>query len=185
MSKAWLLGGAVFLGALLLGSVIVALLDEAEPLAEGTPEAAVQRYLTATEDQDYKLAYGLLSATLRDECTLEQFYGGSPAPESRIGDSRITLEETRTVDDTAFVTVRVAHLSGGGPFGTEESSFEHRFTLKREAGEWRLSEYPWPYFQCGSVKAPRVIIEEARPRTSPTPTPAPVSETQEAPPQSR
>ena len=56
MSRAWLLGGAALLSALLIGSVIVALLDEAEPLPEGTPEAAVQRYLKATEDQDYKLA---------------------------------------------------------------------------------------------------------------------------------
>lgn len=174
MSKAWLLGGGVLLGALLVGSVVVALLDEAEPLPEGTPEAAVQRYLKATGDQEYKLAYSLLSATLQEQCTLEQFYGGSPAPESRLGDNRITLEETKTIDDTAFVTVRVAQLRGGGPFGTQESSFEHRFTLRQEIGEWRFAEYPWPYFRCGPFKVPPVVIE-ATPVVTPTATPAPAS----------
>jgi hypothetical protein len=182
MSRAWLLGGAALLGTLLIGSVIVALLDEAEPLPEGTPEAAVQRYLKATEDQDYKLAYSLLSATLQDNCTLAQFYGGSRGPGSRVSDNRITLEETKTIDDTAFVTVRVAQLRGGGPFGTQESSFEQRFTLRQEAGEWRVTEYPWPYYRCGPFRAPPppVIIEQATPGTDPTATPAPAprSETQ-------
>ena len=66
MPRAWLLGGAALLGVLLIGSVAVALLDEAEPLPEGTPEAAVQRYLKAAETEDYQLAYSLLSSTLQE-----------------------------------------------------------------------------------------------------------------------
>ena len=175
MPRAWLLGGAALLGVLLIGSVAVALLDEAEPLPEGTPEAAVQRYLKAAETEDYQLAYSLLSSTLRKHCTLEQFYGASLDHGDRIGDSRITLEDTDTLDDMAFVTVRITNVRGGGPFGTQESSFERRFTLGREDGEWRLTEAPWPYYRCDPPNPPSVVTDQPTPEPAPVPTSTPDS----------
>ena len=175
MPRAWLLGGAALLGVLLIGSVVVALLDEAEPLPEGTPEAAVQRYLKAAEAEEYRLAYSLLSPTLQEQCTLEQFYGASLDHGDRIGDSRITLEDSKTLDDTAFVTVRITNVRGGGPFGAQESSFERRFTLGREDGEWRLTEAPWPHYRCDPPKPPSAVIDQPTPELVPTPRPTPDS----------
>ena len=152
MSRGWLLGGAVLLGALLIASVAVALMKREESLPEGTPGATVQSFLLAVEAEEYTLAHGLLAEDLKAECALDQFFGTARPPESRLKNDRVTLERTKTVDDTAFVTVRITRFHGSGPFGASESSFEERFTLRREAGQWRFSEYPWPFFSCGPYK---------------------------------
>ena len=62
------------LAALLIASVVVALLEREEPLTGGTPEAAVQRYLEAVEDEKLELAFSFLSADLMEHCTVEEFF---------------------------------------------------------------------------------------------------------------
>ena len=168
MTKAWLVGGIALLGALLVTSVIVALLEREEPLPEGTPEATVQRFLKAVEAEEFKLAHTLFGDDLKEHCRVETLFSGTPREESRLEDNRITLERTMIVDGIAVVTVRVTEFLGGGFFGSSESSFERRFTLRQEEGQWRFSEYPWPFSQCRS-------FEPVRPR-SPQDTDPPVPE---------
>ena len=174
MTRNWLIGGGIFLTALLVVSIVVALLEGEETFAEGSTEKAVQDYLRAAEDDDFETAYSFLSAELKDECAIEEFAGGSVPGLGALGDDRITLEKTDTVGETVFVTVRVSQLRGSGPFGTSESSFEQRFSLREENGQWRFTEYPWPFFRCGPFKperAPRLPPPTAVP-VQPTQTPA-------------
>ena len=173
MSKGWLIGGAIFLGLLLIASVIVALLDKEETLPEGTPEATVQAFLKSVEDEDFELAYGFLSEELMQECTVERFAGGNAHARDRLKGDRITLEKTATVKDTVFVTVRVTRFHGSGPFGSSESSFDQRFALRQEEGQWRFTEYPWPFFRCGRFEPEPV--RRVAPTPEPTPTPSPAS----------
>ena len=167
MTRGWLIGGALFVGALLIASIAVALLEKEEPLPQGTPEAAVQAFLRALGDEDLETAYNLLSRELKQECTLSQFFGMSRYEEGRLKEDRIVLEGTRMVDDTAFVTVRVTRVHSPGLFGPSESSFEQRFVLRQQDGEWRFSEYPWPFFHCAGKPAP---VPPGSPEP-PTPTP--------------
>lgn len=165
-----MIGGAIFLVALLVASVVVALLDREASLPQGTPEAAVQLYLGAVKDERYESTYGFLSKELQKECSLEQFAGGNDPGRHLLKDQRVTLERTATVRDTVFVTVRITELQSGGPFGSGEWSHDQRFALRQEEGQWRFSEYPWPFFRCGP-------FEPERPKLAPTPTPAPPTPT--------
>ena len=161
MAKGWLIGGALLLGALLVASIVVALVKDTELLPEGTAAAAVQRFLIATQDEDFELAHGFLSEDLKTECALDEFFGGSVR---RMRDNRITLVATRTAGETVFVTVRIAEFNRGGPFGTSEFSFEQRYSLRQEGDRWRFTEFPWPFFQCGVFKPQRVPVTPDVPR---------------------
>ena len=176
MAKGWLIGGGAFLVVLLVASIIVALLEREEPLTAGTPEAAVQQFLRAAEAEDLALAFDSLSAALQEECSLQEFGGRGYPTRNQLGDARITLEKSQVVDDTAFVTVRISQFRGSGPFGTSESTFEQRYSLMREDGDWKIAEYPWPFFNCGPLKPmpirpPPRAPEEVRVEPTPAPTP--------------
>ena len=172
MPKAWLIGGAVLLVALLVASVIVALLDREDTQPEGTPERALQLFLDAVRQDDFELAYSFLSEELKEGCTVEEFVGGNFPKRDRLRDDRVTLESTATVKETVFVTVRVTQFRGSGPFGASESSFEQRFALRQEEGQWRFTEYPWPFFRCGPFEPVKPTPE---PSSTHTPSPVPQS----------
>ena len=172
MTRGWLIGGAAFLAALLVASVIVVLVETETQLEEGTAEAAVQGFLKAVETDDFKLAYSFLSKELKADCPLEEFFGGSRFPERRLKGDRITLEDTTAVGDAVFVTVRVTSFQSREPFGPSESSFEQRFTLVQDEGEWRFTDYPWPFFRCGAFEPVPAEPPLRRP-PEPIPTPAP------------
>ena len=155
MSRGWLIGGGVFLAALLAGSVAAALLERDASFPEGSAEAVVQRYVKAVEEDDWEAAHALLAAELREECPVEELFAdrGGWAP-YRIthsgdrGDRRVTLEETRTLGETLLVTVSVAGSRMSGPFGVDRWSYRTTYSLAEEDGEWRFSEYPDPFYDC-------------------------------------
>ena len=155
MSRGWLIGGGVFLAALLAGSVAAALLERDASFPEGSAEAVVQRYVRAVEEDDWEAAHALLSAELREECPVEELFAdrGGWAPYRVVhrgdrGDRRVTLEETRTLGETLLVTVEVTESRFEGPFGTSSWSYEVQYSLTEEDSEWRFSEYPDPFYDC-------------------------------------
>ena len=181
MQRAWLIGGGVFLAVLLVASIVVGLTQRTTDLPEGTPERAVQLFLRAIEEEDFKSAYSVLSEETQRECNIEHFVGAGFRPERLMKDSRVTLKNTRLLNGTAVVEARVTQIGSNEPFGASEWSHEERFTLKQESGEWRLSEYFWPRIGCtGPFPDERVRRamapeeQEEQPPPSPTP-PAPAS----------
>ena len=148
MTKWWLIGAGVVLGALLVGSVVLALLSKETVFAPGTPERAVQDLLRAAEDAEIETAYGMLSEELHEKCTLQGFLDATGYSFNNYEDIRATLRDTKVVDDLTLVNVRVTEFYGGGPFDSGESSYDRRYTLRQEAGEWKFTEYPWPYDYC-------------------------------------
>ena len=171
MSNTWLIGGGAALAALLVASILVAVIEGDHEFEPGSPEAAVQTLLRAVDSEDLESAYGLLSDPLREQCTLENFASGSSRPIRDFGNQRLVLEDTRTVGDTVFVDVRVTEFQGGDFFGSHYS-FEQQYALRLIDGQWRFSQYPWPFFQCGPFKP--ALEEPARPApTAVVPTPEP------------
>ncbi len=160
MTKIWLIGGAAFLAILVIASIIVALIQTEQTLTEGSPEAAVQGFLRATESEETQIAYDFLSDDLKSECTLENF-GGRRFERNRVDDSRIVFEKTEMVDNTAFVTVQVTQFYGRGPFGTSESTRSEQFSLTKEAEQWKFVRHPFPYYSCGPFPPVREIIRVA------------------------
>ena len=148
MSRIWLTGGAIFVAALLIVSIVVALTQGEESFSEGTPERAVQLYLKAVQDEDYEAAYSLLSEELSEGCTVEQFATNAARSGDSLRNNWVSLKETKRLDGSAIVIARVSHISGNGLFGADEYSYDQPYTLKNEDGDWRLTENPWPYYGC-------------------------------------
>ena len=171
MPKIWLIGAGSLLAILLVASVVVALVQRVEPLAEGTPERAVQLYLEAIADGDLEAAHNLLSAELKEECSIDDLVRRSYATKE-LEDSRITLEKTDHVGGNAIVTAKVTTLRSNSPFGSSENSYDRRFTLVEEDGSWRFTSNPWPYPGCMKP----VQVDRPTPAPVPTATSTPVTE---------
>lgn len=148
MSKMWLFGAVTLVVALVVGGVTVALIagrGDVQLLPSGSPEGVVQRYLLALEGEEYREAYDYLSDDVRRECRYEHFLRGASSTE--IGQSHVTLEGTRVVDDRAQVKARFTIFDPEGLFGPSERSYDRTFHLELETGQWRLGsipETPWP-----------------------------------------
>lgn len=138
MARAWLIAVVVFVGALVVAGLVVALVTnrQAETLPADSPEGAVQRYLLALEDRRYDDAYGYLSAGTKAICPRSQFLRYASYREVR--DVRMTLEETRRFDSSAVVVTEVTVFDIEPPLQPQEYSYEQTFDLRLEAGEWRL-----------------------------------------------
>lgn len=160
MTKIWLIGGAAFLTILVVAAIVVALTQTEKPLTEGSPEAAVQGFLRATEAKETQIAYDFFSNDLKSECPLEDF-GGRNFGRGQIDDSRIVFDKTDVVDGTAFVTLQVTQFYGNGLFGSSESTHSEQFTLSKESGQWKLVRNPWPYYNCGPSSPGRETIKVA------------------------
>ena len=154
MTKWWLIGAAVFLGVLLVVSIVLALTSRETEFAPGTPERTVQDLLRAAEDDDIETAYGMLSEELRGKCELKNFADGGRYRFSDGRDIRAMLRDTKVIDDITFVDVRVTRFRNSGPFDSGESSYDRRFALQQEqeGGEWKFTEYPWPYDYCDETE---------------------------------
>ena len=148
MTKWWLIGAAVFLAVLLIASIVLALTSKEAEFTPGTPEHAVQSLLRSVEADDIETAYAMLSQELQQKCELKNFADGGRYRSGDDRDIRATLRATKTIDDITFVNVEVTQFYGSGPFDSGESSYDRRFALQQEGGEWKFTDYPWPYDYC-------------------------------------
>lgn len=138
MPRVWLIGMAVFVVALAVAGLIVALVTSrgAATLPADSPEGAVQRYLLALEDEDYREAYAYLSASSQRACSFEDFLQNASYRDVR--GSRMTLEDIRRLDGTAIVTAEVTVFDLDVPFDPYEYTYRETFNLRLEEGQWRL-----------------------------------------------
>ena len=148
MGKWWLIGAAAILVVLLVVSIALALTSKDTEFAPGTPEHAVQSLLRSAEADDVETAYAMLSQELQQKCKLKNFADGGRYRSGDDRDFRATLRETKTVDDLTVVSVEVTRFYGNGPFDTGESTYDGRFVLEQEDGEWKFADFPWPYDYC-------------------------------------
>ena len=150
MAKWWLIGAATSLAVLLIASIALALTSREAEFAPSTPEYTVQTLWRVAESEDIKTAYTMLSQELQQKCTLKNYMDGSGVPFSirNSRNSHVTLRDTQLVGDITFVSVRVTRFHGSGPFDSGESSYDRRYALQQEEGEWKFTEYPWPYDYC-------------------------------------
>jgi hypothetical protein len=174
MAKCWLIGGGGFVGVLLIASVVLALVRSEASFPEGSPEAAVQIYLRALQDEEFATAHSLFSAELRAECSLDDFRSGLIDYKGAIADQRVILEDTDDSNETVAITARISRISDSGPFGVSEYSSRQVFTLRQEDGAWRFTKQPRPFFGCDRLDpTPDFDPQAAEPKLAPEPGPAP------------
>ncbi len=136
------------MAALLITSVVAALFRDEAEFAPGSPEAAVQNYLRALNNDDFHAIYDGLSPELQEKCSIEDMFKFSDRWQT--GEKRITIDNMRTFDDTTFITVRIAQFQRVDLFSSGEYSFDETFALKQFDGSWKLSQLPWPHFHCST-----------------------------------
>ena len=92
-----------------------------------------------------------MSAQLLDTCTFQHFRESLRDIQPGVRkdqDLRVTLIDTKPVDDTVEVSVRITRFRLDPPFGGNEYSHGERFVLERIDGAWRFTDPPWPMRWC-------------------------------------
>ena len=160
-SSRWLAGLALAVVVLAGVSMIIALVDRRggpSLLPEGTPEGTVHRYLLAIEKGETEAAYDYLGPEVQETCDSQHFrdsqrgFLGGGFQENQ--DLRVTLVDTREVEDRVEVQVRITRFRFSPPFGADEYSHGERFVLKQSGGRWAFIEPPWPMRWCPQAEKP-------------------------------
>ena len=154
--------GVVLLAVIAVVVTLAAGSGDPEPLPEGSPEAAVQRFILAINDGEYSTAYRLLDEDVRNQCFENHFR--TRVSNGRNTDMRVQLESVDRFDDEADVTVKVRTFSGSPPFDFSESNYTAFFQLRNLDGEWTILNAPQPFSGCG------LNLRQPVPPSSPTPT---------------
>ena len=139
-----------------------------EPLPEGSPEAAVQRFIVFIDDGNYLPAYRLLDEDARSQCVANDFR--ATVSRGRSTDMRVRLHSVDLFDGEASVTVEVRTFSGSPPFDFSESNYTATFQLRDVDGAWTVLSAPWPFSGC---RFDRRLVPTPPPTATPTPTPTP------------
>ncbi len=171
-SARWLAGIRAGVVAIAIASIIVVLAIDPDgvTLDENTPEGTVQRYIQALQDEQYDVAYRLLSAEAQAECTLSNFR--SQGRFGRDQDTRVRLDRVIEASDGTEVRLEMVNFSGISPFEFDFTFEDGRYTVNYLVNEtddgWRVSNAPWPYTDCGY----RLRVPVPEPTATPTPAPA-------------
>lgn len=148
-------GGIVLLAALVAGAVFAANRGGATYPA-GSPEAVVQEYFQALIDDRPDDAAALFADELTGNCPPGMVDRGGYVTVTRVVLDNITRTTTSGGADHAVVRVRVTERWGEPLFTADESTFTEVITLTEEGDGWRISEPPWPYFECWPVPTAEV-----------------------------
>ncbi|SOC51423.1 hypothetical protein [Ornithinimicrobium cerasi] len=134
---------AVVVGILVLLAVVAGVLSATRgegDLPAGSPEAAVQDYVSRVYDRDLEGAAAVLDP--EGGCTVEDLERNVHEP-----DGRVVLRSSEVDGDTALVRVELVH-GEDGPLGSGEWAQEESFTLERSQDRWVITGEPWPVFGC-------------------------------------
>jgi hypothetical protein len=142
----FLLGILIFIGLLVIVSVALFMVRR-EPQtysAEDTPAGVIHNYVLALQNRDFPRAYGYL-ASKDNKPTLDAF---RQAFLNRTLDTSNTALQIGNTDmyasDQALVDVTVLYASGD-PFSSGSSS-NSTASLEKQAGAWRITNMPYPYW---------------------------------------
>jgi hypothetical protein len=131
--------GAGILGIVVLGVVVVLLAEGREPQAyePGTPEAAMQAYLAAWDNDDASAAYDYFSNSIKATVSREDYIGQSRAF-GDAGANRATFIDRVEGDEsqvTVFLTVEEYYGEGLG----ESYTSQRNVRMVHEDG-WKIDE---------------------------------------------
>ena len=137
-------GGIV--ATVVIAVLIVVVLGDRPPPAfpAGTPEAALQGYVAAWEDEDLEAAYAYFSTSVKGTVPFDQyrqaardqgtFSGG--APQQR----RVTIDKVELDGERAEVYLSIEYsFEGGLPFGGGYRD-TRTIHLVKEANDWKIDE---------------------------------------------
>jgi hypothetical protein len=151
-------------GTVVAAVLIVVVLGDRPPapFPAGSPEAALQGYVGAWEDENLEAAYAYFSTGVKSTLTFEEYRqvaqdqgNFSGAPQRR----RVTIDRVELDGESAEVYLSIEYSSDGGPFfggGYRDTRTIH---LLKEAGDWKIDDpllglEPGPFEKSGFDIAP-------------------------------
>jgi hypothetical protein len=165
-SNRWLIVAGAVLAIIIAGSIAAGTLRDGETeFPPDSPEAAVQRYVRAVENEDAVAIRDALTPAAQQRCELASIRNALRAPDGR--DLRVTLRDSRVTGDRAVVRVRVTESTGSSPFDSGSYDHDETFDLVRVNGAWLIEQPTWPVY-CPPL-VPTVVIT---PTPASTPAPA-------------
>lgn len=135
--------GAGILALVVLGGAIVLLAEGREPetFAPGSPQAAMQDYLAAWDEDDYEAAYAFFSDDVQADASLDAYesqaraYGGGFADGSRA----TFIDEVEGDEERVTIHLTIEEYFGGGP-GAQSYRSQRQVRMVHEAGGWKIDE---------------------------------------------
>lgn len=114
------------------------------PFPPGTPEAALQGYVGAWEDEDLEAAYAYFSRGVKATLPFDEYrqvvrdQGNFPggAPQQR----RVTIDKVELDGERAEVYLSIEYSFDGGPFFGGGYRDTRTINLVREAGDWKIDD---------------------------------------------
>jgi hypothetical protein len=117
--------------------------SNAPPLAAGTAEGTVQRFLLAVQSKDYLTAYNYLvppPTPIDLKSPPRSFdYFSSSAQNMPAHTWKANLGKTTIDGDSATVNITLEVFTSGGPFGNPIQTHDVVFFLTKTSGQWLIT----------------------------------------------
>jgi len=112
--------------------------------SEDTPQGILRNYVLALEKRDFERAYGYLKEA-KGKPDLVRFREDFLLRRIDLSGSAIQIGETQPSGEDVLISVVVIR-SGGGPFSDVYREPNTAVMVKDEAGNWKISSMPYPYW---------------------------------------
>jgi len=109
-----------------------------------SPQAALQAYLQAFEDEDYKAAYASFSADVQSQMSLEDFERAATDYHQYATESRRVLydgiDQVQTDGDERATLRLTVEVSYGDVLFADQYSYPTEVRMVREGGAWHIDQ---------------------------------------------
>ncbi len=142
----FLVGILVFIGLLVVVALGLFFVRNTAPayVAEDTPEGVLRNYAVALQKGDYPRAYTYLAEGAAKPA-YDYFLSNQMNSQQELSRSALEIGQVQAAsEDRVFVSVSIVHA----PSGVFDSGWSNpdRAILVRQAGAWKISYLPYPYW---------------------------------------
>ena len=135
----------IIIGSILVASIIALNIgNKPSKMPKGSPARTVQIFLEHVSGGNYDSAYNSLSIELKKACSSTDFAADSYNEKARYSRSTFKHLTTQLANLESVVLVEVIELEPAFPIGTSENSYQEKFNLVKENGNWKISQLQFP-----------------------------------------
>jgi len=126
-------------------AVVLARGQSEDYIADDSPGGVVHNYFLAIQRHDYDKAYAYLSDEIKSKPDLDEFI--RTIDNARGSEAALQIGQSDINDNRARIELSITTYYGGGPFDSNSYTSQETAHLRRTAsGEWKLIEFPYPYW---------------------------------------
>jgi hypothetical protein len=137
--------GTGILALVAMGVAVVLLAEGRQPetFEPGSPQAAMQAYMAAWDEGDYRAAYAYFSDEVQADATLSEYESEARARGGEFGGGSegkaAFIDDVEGDDRRVTVHLTTEEYVGDGP-GAQSYRTQHQVRMVREADGWKIDE---------------------------------------------